>query len=203
MEEKTIKVEQTNCMPIGFAGTTVCFIFSTLCFLFWGNLTGRFPKDATLAMGCVQLGVVIAYHLCSAKVINTGDSFNGNIFMVFSAFFGGVGGLNNVVAGLAQTYGWNYDGYLMGYVWMLCGIFLLMILPACLKDPVLVFILYAVFGVALIILGLVIIGRLPGSLSSVVGWMLFAGGVMGLYMTANGMLGFAGINVPMGPPIKK
>jgi len=200
---KLVKIEQTNCMPIGFSGTTVCFIFTNLCFLFWGNLLGLLPEGATLAIGVTQLGMVISYHVAAAKVFHTGDSFTANIFLVFATFFGGVGGLNNIAAAVAPVIGVAYEGTGVGYCWILCGLFLLGILPACLDQAWVTFVLYALAGAALVLLGLVIVGVLPGTLSALIGWMLFIVGVLGLYMTFSAMFGFVGKNLPMGPPVKR
>ena len=139
----------------------------------------------------------------SGKFIIKKKPITPDIFLIFATFFGGVGGLNNIAAAIAPAIGVQYDGKGVGYCWIVCGIFLLGILPACLDQAWVTFILYALAGLALVLLGLIIIGVLPGSLSAIVGWMLFIVGVLGLYMTFSAMFGFVGKNLPMGPPVKK
>lgn len=198
-----IQVEQVNHPMMGFSGTTVCFIFTNLCFLFWANLLGILGGGAALAIGLIQLGMVIAYHLAASKVFVRGQAFDGNIFLIFATFFGGVGGLSNIATAIAPIIGIPYEGTAVGYCWVMCGIFLIAILPACLKSPWVVFVLYALAGLALLLLGLVIIGILNAGLSTSIGWMLFAVGVLGLYMTLSGMYSFVGMNLPLGRPLKK
>ena len=205
MEENkgSLKIEQINCMPIGWSGTTVCFIFTNLCFLFWGNLLGLLPEGSTLTVGVTQIGVLISYHICAAKTFNTGDSFTANIFMIFATFFGGVGGLNNILSAIAPKAGIEYNGTAIGYCWIICGLFLLGILPACLNETWITFILYLLAGIALFLLGLVTLSIAHGSASAVVAWLLFIVGVLGLYMTFSAMFGFVGKSLPMGPPVRK
>lgn len=205
MSEKDtiIQVEDKNHPMPGFSGTTVCFIFTNLCFLFWGNLMGFLGEGSSMAIGVTQIGMVISYHLGAAKVFNRGDSFTANIFLIFATFFGGVGGMTNIASAIAPVFGIAYEGKAVGYCWVVCGIFLIGILPACLKEAWVTFILYALAGIALVLLGFVIIGILPASLSALIAWLLFVVGVLGLYMTFSAMFSFVGKTLPMGPPVKK
>lgn len=188
---------------MAYAGGLLCFIFSSLCFLFWGNMLGFWGDGAGLAIGCIQLGVFAAYHMCSQDLFIQGNAFEGNVYMVFAALFGGVGGLVNIGSSIAHFVGVPFSDTAVGIVWLLSGLLLILILPGARKNPKVGFLFYIFGGVALTLMGLATMGLIPVSTMPVIAWLIFVVGALGFYVCIATMNGFGGVSMPLGKPFFK
>lgn len=198
--KELIQVEQKG---IGYSGTTVTFIFTNLCFLFWANLLGLLGPGADLAVGIIQLGVFVSYHVAAIKLFNRNDELDGNVFLIFATFFGGVGGLTNVVSTICNEIGVEFSTMPVAFCWLFCGIMLICILPCYRFAPWSAFVMFALAGVSILLMGLMALGLIGASIAPVIAWLLFIVGILGLYMAIAGLNGFTGVNLPMGKPIFK
>jgi hypothetical protein len=200
---EVIIIEQKGVPGNAPSGASVCFIFSNLSFLFWANLMGYLGDGAGFAIGIIQLGVFVTYHVAASLLFTRGEAFDGNIFMVFATFFGGVGGATNIASAICAAKGIPFDNSVVGICWIMCGIFLLGILPGCKKSPWTVFVLYLLAGIGLFIMGLITLGIVGMSMVPITAWLLFAVGALGLYLTLSTMNSFMNINIPLGKPLFK
>ena len=198
VEPQTVVVERSP--HLGYTGTAICFIFGMLCFLFWGNMLGLFGPDAGIVIGFAQLGVFAAYHICAKGLYDNGLDFDGTIFMLFAALFGGVGGLFSVGGALCHYFGVPYNDMVPGVVWVLSGFLLLACIPAVVKQPKCGCLFYVFGGLGLFLMGLVTLGVAPAEVLTVAAWSVFAAGVLGVYVALSGLYGFAGLNLPLGKP---
>ncbi len=194
------KVEVEVTPKFGYTGTAICFIFGMLCIMFWGNMLGIFGPDAGIVIGFAQLGVFAAYHICAKGLYQNGLDFDGTIFMLFAALFGGVGGCFSVFGALCHHFGVPYNDMVPGVVWLLSGILLIALLPVVIKQPKCGFLFYLFGGVGLTIMGLVTLGLIPADLLVPAAWSVFAAGITGLYVCLSGLYGFAGKPLPLGKP---
>lgn len=90
METET-KVKITGAPIFGDPSPVLTTIFATLCYCFWANTMGFFGEGAVLAIGVLQLAVFASYTIGGVILLRNGNSFGGNMFMVFATVFGGIG----------------------------------------------------------------------------------------------------------------
>lgn len=182
-------------------GASMAFIFSTLSFLFWANILGYLGPGGTLAVGVVQLAVYGSYLAGSVMLFKRGDDFDGNVFMVFTAFFGGIGGVLNVGSTISAVLGLPFSPQVGGICWILAGVFLLACSPATLRSNLVGAGVYILAALALLTLGFTIVGFLPAVGLTVAAWLLFVVGILGMLLTASIMGSIIGYRIPMGPAI--
>lgn len=176
------------------------FVFSTLCFLFWAANIGLFGEGGGLAIGLIQLGVFGVYVIVSTTLLSKGAAFIGNTFLVFTAAFGGLGGLTNVGSALAAFRGIPFDNSVIGIPFLTVGCFLLLVMPAARYFPKADFLIFLLGGIGLVCTGLLTLGILPPSTGPGIGWIHFSLGVVAYYSFIAGMLAAAGVNIPLGKP---
>jgi len=179
----------------------MAFIFSTLSFLFWANILGYLGPGGSLAVGVVQLAVYGSYLAGSVILFKRGDDFDGNVFMVFAAFFGGVGGVLNVGSTISAMLGLPFSPQVGGICWILVGVFLLACSPATLRSNIVDAGVYVLAALALLTLGFTIIGFLPTVGLTVAAWLLFVVGILGVVLTASILGSIIGYRIPLGPAI--
>ncbi|MCA4132521.1 hypothetical protein [Arthrobacter sp. M4] len=182
-------------------GVSMAFIFSTLSFLFWANILGYLGPGGSLAIGVVQFAVYGSYLAGSVMLFKRGDDFDGNVFMVFAAFFGGVGGVLNVGSTISAVLGLPFSPQVGGICWILVGAFLLACTPAMLRSNLVDAAVYVLAALALLTLGFSIVGFLPAVGLTVAAWLLFVVGILGMVLTASILGSMIGYRVPMGPAL--
>lgn len=182
-------------------GASLAFIFSTLSFLFWADILGYLGPGGSLAIGAVQLAVYGSYLAGSVILFKRGDDFDGNVFMVFTSFFGGVGGVLNVGTTVSAALGLPFSPQVGGICWILAGVFLLACSPATLKTNLVDAGVYILAALALLTLGFTIVGFLPTVGMTVAAWLLFVVGILGIVLTASILGSIIGYRIPMGPAI--
>ncbi len=185
------------------SSATLCVIFSTLSILFWANLLGLLGTDAQIVLGLVQLGVIPAYHICSQNLFKNGMAFEGNIFMIFAALFGGVGGLLNTGEALCEWLGIPFSSITPGVVWLVSGIVIIASMPGARYNNKAGFLFYVFGGVGLVLMGLMVIGALPAFIKPLVAWLLFGAGICGYASFFSTMNGYKGVHIPLGKPFFK
>ncbi|GAT89411.1 hypothetical protein J2T10_002674 [Paenarthrobacter nicotinovorans] len=182
-------------------GASLAFIFSTLSFLFWANILGYLGPGGSLAVGLVQLAVYGSYLAGSVILLKRGDDLDGNVFMVFAAFFGGVGGMLNIGSTISVLLGVPFSPQVGGICWIMAGIYLLACSPASLRTNLVDAGVYILGAVALLTLGFAAVGFLPGTVLTVAAWMLFVVGVLALVLTVSIVGSHIGYRIPMGPAL--
>lgn len=182
-------------------GASLAFIFSTLSFLFWANILGYLGPGGTFAVGVVQLAAYGSYLAGSVVLFKRGDGFDGNVFMVFTAFFGGVGGVLNVGSTISGVLGLPFSPQVGGICWVLVGVFLLACCPATLRTNLVDAGVYSLAALALLMLGFSVVGFLPAMALTIAAWLLFVVGILGLILTVSILGSYIGYRVPMGPAI--
>lgn len=182
-------------------GASLAFIFSTLSFLFWANILGYLGPGGSLAVGVVQLAIYGSYLAGSVMLFKRGDDFDANVFMVFTAFFGGIGGVLNVGSTISAALGLPFSPQVGGICWILAGVFLLACSPATLRSNLVDAGVYVLAALALLTLGFTIVGFLPIIGLTIAAWLLFVVGILGLVLTASILGSIIGYRIPMGPAI--
>lgn len=186
-----------------YSAGALCFFFSALCFLFWANMMGFLGPDTTLALGCAQLGVFGAYLWGAKNLFKMNNGFEGNVYLIFAALFGGVGGLTNVLGPFAATLGIPMAASAAGLVYLLSGILLLLLIPCAVKFPKVGFFFYITGGIAMTLNGLISVGLLSMAFLPVCAWFIFAVGALAFYFCLSAMFAFVGKNIPLGEPFSK
>lgn len=204
-EKENIAVTISADSKPAYAGATLAFSFTNLSFLFWAALLGFLGENASFTIGIIQLGVLAIYTIGAVLLLKSGNAFEGNVFLIFAGFFAGVGGLTNVSGAIAANLGWGFCITAPGICWILCGVFLLAVLPAVRTSPKAGFIFYIFGGIGLIVMGLTTLELIPAAWNTVAAWSFFVAGVCGLFVTVSVMNDFCGVKnfPPLGKPFFK
>ena len=203
MNEKVTEVKFSH---IATAAPTICIIFTCLCFMFWANLLGFFGPGAGLTIGLTQLGMFGAYLGGSLLGLKSGDGMNGNGFLIFACFFGGVGAATNIGGYIAEQLGAPYCPEVTGCMYIVLGIFLILgFVVATSRTSITDFGIFFFVGVGVLLLGLYMIGALGSSDlgAKIVAWLLFADGVFEMWCGINVIWGFVGMTPHFGPALIK
>lgn len=200
-QKQKIAVDVTA-SPMSDASPTGTFIFSFISFCIWALNCGIVDpaSGAVLALGVAQLGVFVAYTVVSVTLLAKGDNYGGNLYLVFVAVFAGVCGSANVFSAVFAATGIAFDMTISNIFLLMAGLFLLLTSPGTIRGPKTDFLCGLLGGIGITGGQLVTFGLLPGFLTPVFGWLIFAVGVIALYGFFAGMYGFLGIKLPIGAP---
>ncbi len=208
MDEKNkheIDVNVKGTPGFGDPSPVLTLVFATLCFSFWANTMGFLGEGAVLGIGVLQLGVFVTYTTGGIILLQKGNSFGGNTFMIFATVFGGIGGLTHVGMTVAGAAGVAFCYQLCGIAFICAGVFLLAMVPTLLHKGTICDVLMFLFG-GLGVLGYGLTGAqiLPDVVNYPSAWCLLVDGVVGFYTVIAGMVGFLdGVKMPLGGPIIK
>lgn len=183
---------------IGDVGPMLDLVFAILSFTFWAYGLGLFGEGATLAIGLLQLGVFATYTVGGILLVKRGNAFGGNCFLLFGALFGAVGGLTHLGMVVAECLALPFETRILGLSFLICGLFILATLPGMIRTTKVGFLLFLSAGLGVTCFGLTGTGLVSPSLNDVAAWLLFIAGLLASYNTTSGMLGFLGINLPLG-----
>ena len=186
----------------GFADPSpvLTLIFATLCFCFWANTMGYFTAGATLAIGVLQLAVFASYTIGGVILLNRGNGFGGNTFMIFATVFGGIGGATHVTMSLLPaTIAFCYQ--ICGVAFIVAGVFLLAMIPGLLYGPKTDFLMFLFGGLGVLGYGLTGANICPSVLNYPSAFCLLIDGIVGLYTVVATMLGWCGISMSYGKPL--
>ena len=177
-------------------------IFATLCYCFWANTMGFFGDGAVFAIGVLQLAVFTAYTVGGVILLRNGNSFGGNMFLVFATVFGGIGGATHVAMTLAGNANIDFCYQICGVAFIVAGALLLLMLPGIAYTTKADFICFLSGGIGVLCYGLTGAGLAPAGLNYLGGWMLLIDGLVGLYTVVGQMLNFLGCKpLPLGKPL--
>ncbi len=199
--EKEIIVTQKP--ELAYSAPAILFFFGTFCILFWANLAGYLGEGGSLVVGIVQLGCFPVFLACTSALIKKGLSFEAGVFLIFNGLFCGAGGLFNFVSSLADFFGIPYAISTMGVVWIVCGIFLFILLIPTRITPLANWLSFLFCAIALLVLGLILTGIVPATLMPIPAWTLFLAGICALWMCTAILCGFMNVTIPLGPPLCK
>lgn len=186
------------------ASTTIVFIFTMLCMMFWGQFSGFLSPETGLFLGLIQLACWPGYLIGSTIVLSRGDAISGNIYLIFSTCFGGIGGLVNLFTYLAGIWGWPADPSIVGITWIWAGLITLGATICIRKSPWVGFMVFLLAVFQLEIMGFVTLGILTAPVwSEIAKWLCLIIGIGGFYTAFAGLLAHAGINLPQGRPLFK
>lgn len=198
MNEKTDICIVASPEACGEAGTVSAMIFSTLCFLFWANGLGLLGSGATIAMAAFQLGAAAMYAYGGITHIKRGESFFGNVYIIFSVFFGAGAGALNLVGAIAEIKGFAYSWAVEGLMFLFVGIVVLAFLPHLVTWAISFFGIFLTGGLACVCWGIVYLGLLPGAavvLNLIGSWSVFACGLLGTYTVLSTMFSYIGVKM--------
>lgn len=199
--EKTIEVK--GILETADSSPSMCLIFSTICFCFWANTMGFLGKGALLAIGCLQIAVFVGYTVGAKVLLDIGNGFGGNTFMIFAAFFGGIGGIGNTMAGLAEIKGFDFCYQITGIAFIMAGLFLFSMLPKVIYIDKVNFFIFLFGAIGVTIFGLTGAGLVSASWNTLAAWSLFLDGLAGSYYVVAVMYGFLGNGLSLGKPFLK
>ncbi len=200
--EKDMSVKVTATPLFGDPSPVLTTIFATLCYCFWANTMGFFGEGAVLAIGVLQLAVFASYTIGGVILLRNGNSFGGNMFMVFATVFGGVGGATHVSMSLLAEKGITLCYQILGVSFIVAGILLLLMIPAVLYTTKADFICFLSGGIGVLCYGLTGAGLAPAGLNYLGAWALLIDGIVGFYTVVGQMLVFGGCKqLPLGKAI--
>ena len=200
MENKKTTQVELNGIP-GFADPSpvLTLVFATLCFCFWANTMGFFTDGAVLAIGVLQLGVFVSYTVGGVILLNRGNGFGGNTFMIFATVFGGIGGATHVTMSLVpESTPFCYQ--ICGVAFIVAGVFLLAMVPGLMYGQKTDFLMFLFGGLGVLGYGLTGANLCPAVLNYPAAWCLLVDGVVGMYTVIATMLGWCGITMSYGKP---
>ena len=178
---------------------------AVICFAFYALLTGKVSHNAAPLLACWLIGGAICQIVTGVIELKDHSIVGGNVFLFFGAFFMVVTALSLVTKyGLAQA-GLPMDTRVEGWCWLGGLCFLVMMTPAYLKSPKLLFFAIVAIDVALLCLvGLDMKLNIPRALfASIAGWALLFAGFVGIYMAGAIVLNthFGKVILPTTKPI--
>lgn len=194
---------ETNKSTFSNPGLINTFIFTMLCFIFWGNMTGKFSDGALFACALIQLGCYATFLISSYVFMHRSEGFAGSLNLVFATAFAGVGGLSNLGAWFCSINHLPFDGKPAALVFLLSGFILLFTLPGIKGAPWTGFLTNAIAAVGIILLSLAGLGLLPSVCITIAGWMFFVIGVICLYTDIVLFYGECNIELPLGKSLFK
>jgi hypothetical protein len=188
---------------IGDPGPALTFIFTMLTMCFWGIYAGIYDGPTELAVGLVQLACFLPYLVAAVLLFVRGDSMNGNIFLIFAALFGAVGGFLNIAAGLMEPLGFTMCTQLAAIPFLWGAIVLVPMLASIWKTAsAAASLCFASIIIFLTLMALVGLGVLPESANVIIKWLCLFAAVDGFYTAINALLDIGGLKkFPEGRPI--
>lgn len=198
-EQKTVQVELNGNPGFADPSPVLTLVFATLCFCFWANTMGFFTDGAVLAIGVLQLGVFVSYTVGGIILLNRGNGFGGNTFMIFATVFGGIGGATHVTMSLVpESTPFCYQ--ICGVAFIVAGVFLLAMVPGLMYGQKTDFLMFLFGGLGVLGYGLTGANLCPAWLNYPAAWCLLVDGVVGMYTVVAIMLGWCGITMSYGKP---
>jgi len=176
------------------------------CFLFYAILGGHVEHTCIPLIGCWLIGGALVQFTVALIELKEGNILGGNVFLVFSAFFMLVGGLEMIFKYLAVANGWPaIDARIDGYGWMALWLALWVLTPAYCKSPLVLTLAILALDVAVPIVCLHDLGILGAQYAPVAGNFLGLAGIFGLYVAGAIVLNteFGKTILPVGGPIIK
>ncbi len=214
MSEKTLskennkRVEQVQVYStIGNAAPALTFIFTMLTMCFWGIYAGIYTGPTALAVGIVQLACFVPYSIGAIICYMRDDSMNGNIFLIFAALFGSIGGLTNIALGLSEILGFEMNNQMTAIpnIWGAISLIPLLISYRKVLSAT-TFLCFSVVVCFLTLMSLVSLNIIPPTalVNTTITWFCFFVAVSGLYTFFNAMLAIGGSKpLPEGKPLFK
>lgn len=172
-------------------------VFSTFSTLFCGNLLGWFG-DATLTIGVTQVCLAGLFIICAYQR-GYYASFWGNMNLIFSFYFGILGGVTNILMGC----GVELNQAVLGVPNLIAGVVLFGTLPGARHDPWTFFVLYFLAAIAVLSFGFIYLGIAANILIPIAAWSLFGVAVLGTYAVIANVNACSGVNLPYGKPLFK
>lgn len=198
--QAVVKVEELRQQVPASPMPTLGMIFTVLAMLTWASTVGIIPPEGTLGVGIIGLAVFPSYAIAAAKLLKTGDGFNGNIFSIFCCFFSGVAGISNIMTWASATYGIPFPGEIGGIIWLFVGLELMFCLVPIWKGGWWsVFIQVTMATIGLLIWGFSGLHLIPASAGMISGWLFFFVALLQLYFAALEHVNMFGCNWSYGP----
>lgn len=190
-----------NPAPAGLAALAIA------CFTFYAILTGKVAGTAAPLLGCWLIGGFVVQVIVGLIELSEGAVTGGNVFLVFSAFFMLVGGIEFFVKFYsAKVTGLAVDTRVDGWAWMVLWFVLWLWTPSYFKGPLVMTILVLALDVAVPLVSLTDGGWIPkAQYSPIAGTFLLISGICGIYMSAAVVLNteFKRVVLPVGGPLIK
>jgi len=189
---------QISFFNYGEGGVTSSVCFTSLCFLLWANGMGWLGEGSTLALGAFQLGIFALYAYGGICHMVRGESFTGNIYCIFAAFFGGGAGALNIAGAVAEALGIPYSWAVEGWVFFVIGVIMLLMVPIVLTYPVSFVGVFLTGGITCVLYGFIYMGVFPGAADAfnVIGsWSIFVCGLLGIYTILSAFCAYMGLKM--------
>ena len=170
--------EWANPTPAGLASLAL------VCVCFFALLTGRVGSGALPLLGCWMIGGFVVQVIVALLDLKGGNSAGGNVFLLFSAFFMLVGGLEMFVKFGAGIAGIPLDARIDGWAWVVLTLVIWLWSPAFFQKFNLLSIVVILIDIALPIIALTDLDILAKSWGHVAGWSLLAAGAVAVYLCA-------------------
>jgi len=174
------------------------------CFTFYALLGGKVDHSAIPLLGIWLLGGFVVQVIVGLVEMRTGALTGGNVFVVFSAFFMLVGGLEFLFKYFAGINGWAFDAGIDGWAWLVLLITLVLWTPAYLKQsPLIMSLCVLALDLGVFFVAFMDLGILARTYSSAAAICLLFSGIFGLYVASAIILNtaFERTVLPMPGPI--
>lgn len=199
MSEIKQPVGMSNPMPAGMVALAV------VCISFFALLAGYVKPESEPLLGIWLLGGFVVQLLVGVIDFKNQNKTGGNTFLVFSAFFMLVGGVEMIYKFHMGANHIPFDARIDGWAWIGLTVTLLLWTPAFFKTPFFLTLIVLALDIALPFITLLNLGLIPAAYKIVPAYALLASGLFGLYLGAATIVNTAfGKNVyPMPGPIIK
>ena len=160
-------------------------VFTTVAFLFWGNVIGLFGPEGTLTIGIIILCLVPLFVISARELVkNKALYFAGNIQLIFCFYFATVSGVINVLQGFGVT----ISPVALGTHFLIAGLLLLFTLPALKHASKIDLLINLLSAIALIIFFIGVCGVATVVMNIICAWIFFVIGCLGLYTVSKALL---------------
>jgi len=173
-------------------------VFSTFSWLFLLANFGLLGNDFVFTLGVLQVCLAPMFFVGARERIKY-DKFWGNMNFCFVFYFGVLGGVTNILAGL----GFALSGTVLAIPNVFIGLIMILCTAGVKHNPWTFFAIWIGAGFGVFFLGLAGLGVAPAVLNPLGGVFLGVVAVCGSYAIIKFLHQFAGIELSLGKPLFK
>jgi len=194
--------QASDAPKIADAGPAAWVGYSVAACMAWVFLVGYVSPSASIYMAGISVACLIAYLFGAVTELMLGNVVGGVTWAYFGSFFAGASGFSYLITWMSTAYGWQADGRVQGWMWIVVGIVLILETPIFMKySNAAAWVSIIAADIGIVTLSFVFWAKGGSVLSDVSGWSFFVAAVGGILNAADGILQGVGWKLPLGSPI--
>ena len=186
-------------------GPSALGAFAVACFGFGAVFLGQVTVYGLPLLAAWLIGGCLIQLVAAVMELKDHNLTGGNVFLYFAGFFMLAAALSTIAKFLMIVNNMKPDPTVEGYLWLAGTGFLVAVTPNYAKSNLVLFLIVLMADVALLLIALLDLGMIGAAYKPVVGYLLFACGILAIYLIAAISTNtFYGKSVfPLPPPLIK